>query len=134
MLWTRRDSGIDISRGLSGLTDAKVRRAFDVRHAPAKVVERYGNNAFGWSLLMARQLVQAGVNLVQVNLGNNESWDTHDNNFPLLRDCLLPPTDRGMSALLDDLQTLGLLDETLVIWGGEFGRTNYCQGQLTKDN
>ena len=72
---------------------------------------------------MARQLVQAGVNLVQVNLGNNESWDTHENNFPLLRDCLLPPTDRGVSALLDDLQALGLLDETLIVMCGEMGRT-----------
>jgi len=108
---------------ISLLTDAGVQRAFDVHHADAQTLDRYGRNAFGWSLLMARQLVQAGVNLVQVNLGNNESWDTHDNNFPLLRDCLLPPTDRGISALLDDLQSLGLLDETLIVMVGEMGRT-----------
>ncbi len=76
-----------------------------------------------WSLLMAQQLVQAGVNLVQVNLGNNEAWDTHDYNFPLLRDCLLPPTDRGISALLDDLQSLGMLEETLVVMVREMGLT-----------
>lgn len=105
------------------LTDAKVQRAFDVQNADAQTLDRYGRNAFGWSLLMARQLVQAGVNLVQVNLGNNESWDTHDNNFPLLKDCLLPPMDRGMSALLDDLQSLGMLDETLIVMAGEMGRT-----------
>lgn len=108
---------------ISLLTDRNVQRAFDVHNADPKVLDRYGRNAFGWSLLMARQLVQAGVNLVQVNLGNNEAWDTHDNNFPLLRDCLLPPTDRGISALLDDLQSLGLLDETLIVMCGEMGRT-----------
>ena len=108
---------------ISLLTDTNVQRAFDVHNVDAQTQDRYGRNAFGWSLLMARQLVQAGVNLVQVNLGNNESWDTHENNFPLLRDCLLPPTDRGLSALLDDLQTLGLLDETLIVMCGEMGRT-----------
>jgi hypothetical protein len=108
---------------ISLLTDAEVKKAFDVQGAAPAVLDRYGRNAFGWSLLMARQLVQAGVNLVQVNLGNNETWDTHDNNFPLLRDCLLPPTDRAVSALLDDLQSLGLLQETLVVMCGEMGRT-----------
>ena len=108
---------------ISLLTDAGVQQAFDVHNANPEMQDRYGRNAFGWSLLMARQLVQAGVNLVQVNLGNNEAWDTHDNNFPLLRDCLLPPTDRGISALLDDLQSLGMLEETLVVMVGEMGRT-----------
>lgn len=108
---------------ISLLTDEKVQRAFDVQQADARTLDRYGRNSFGWSLLMARQLVQAGVSLVQVNLGNNESWDTHDNNFPLLRDCLLPPTDRGMSALITDLQSLGLLEETLIVMVGEMGRT-----------
>ena len=57
--------------------------------------ERYGRNSFGWSLLMARRLVELGVNFVQVNLGNNESWDLHGSIFPRLRDSLLPPTDRA---------------------------------------
>ena len=74
------------------------------------VLDRYGRNAFGWSLLMARRLVEAGVNLVQVNLGNNETWDTHGNVFPHLKDKLFPPTDRALSALLDDLHESGLLD------------------------
>ena len=108
---------------ISLLTDTSVQNAFDVHSAPPEVLDRYGRNAFGWSLLMARQLVEQGVNLVQVNLGNNETWDTHENNFPLLRDCLLPPTDRGISALLDDLQSRGLLDETLIVMCGEMGRT-----------
>ncbi len=108
---------------VSLLTDGRVRQAFDVTGADAKILERYGRNAFGWSLLMARRLVEAGVRLVQVNLGNNETWDTHGNAFPHLKDHLLPPTDRAVSALLDDLNESGLLGSTLIIMGGEFGRT-----------
>jgi hypothetical protein len=108
---------------VSLLTDAKVRRSFDVADADPKALDRYGRNSFGWSLLMARRLVEAGVSLVQVNLGNNETWDTHGNAFPHLKDNLLPPTDRAVSALLDDLDGNGLLDSTLVVMAGEFGRT-----------
>jgi uncharacterized protein (DUF1501 family) len=117
--------GLDRSRqdAVSLLTDARVRRAFDLSKAPAKDLDRYGRNAFGWSLLMAARLVEAGVNLVQVNLGNNETWDTHGNAFPHLKDKLFPPTDKGMSALLDDLSERGLLDSTLIVMAGEFGRT-----------
>lgn len=108
---------------LSLLTDARVQKAFDVQNAPAKTLDQYGRNSFGWSLLMARQLVQAGVRLVQVNLGNNESWDTHGRNFPLLRDCLLPPMDRAVTALINDLHSSGALDETLIVMCSEMGRT-----------
>ena len=72
---------------------------------------------------MAFRLVEAGVSLVQVNLGNNETWDTHGDIFPRLKDKLLPPTDRALSALLDDLESRGLLDSTLILMGSEFGRT-----------
>ncbi|AMV36186.1 DUF1501 domain-containing protein [Planctomyces sp. SH-PL62] len=108
---------------VSLLTDAGVRRAFDVSDSDPKLLDAYGRNSFGWSLLMARRLVEAGVALVQVNLGNNETWDTHGNAFPHLKDNLLPPTDRAVSALLDDLDGCGLLDDTLVVMAGEFGRT-----------
>ncbi len=108
---------------VSLLTSPGVREAFDVTQADEAIQERYGRNAFGWSLLMARRLVEAGVSLVQVNLGNNETWDTHGDAFPHLKDKLLPPTDRALSALLDDLAETGLLDSTLVVMAGEFGRT-----------
>ncbi|MFL5342868.1 MAG: DUF1501 domain-containing protein [Gemmataceae bacterium] len=108
---------------LSLLTQQAVRKAFDVSKSDPRDLDRYGRNAFGWSLLMARQLVEAGVNLVQVNLGNNETWDTHGNAFPHLKDKLFPPTDKAVSALLDDLSERGLLDGTLVVMAGEFGRT-----------
>ncbi len=120
---------------LSLLTDAQVRKAFDVDKLPAETLDRYGRNSFGWSLLMARQLVGAGVNLVQVNLGNNESWDTHGNAFQHLKNNLFPPTDKALSALLDDLNDSGLLDSTLIVMGSEFGRTPKISGlpQFYKD-
>lgn len=108
---------------LSLVSDPKIRAAIDVRTADPKTLERYGDNSFGWSLLMARQLVEAGVNMVQVNMGNFGSWDLHGNNFVCLKDYLFPPTDRAVSALLDDLSESGLLDDTLVVMAGEFGRT-----------
>ena len=108
---------------ISMLVDPRVGRAFHVEDDNPAVLDRYGRNAFGWSLLMARRLVEAGVALVQVNLGNNETWDTHGNAFPHLKDNLLPPTDRAVSALLDDLHASGLLDSTLIVMAGEFGRT-----------
>jgi Protein of unknown function (DUF1501) len=108
---------------VSLLTNPQVRQAFEVTRADPKVQDRYGRNAFGWSLLMARRLVEAGVNLVQVNLGNNETWDTHGNAFPHLKEKLFPPTDKALSALLDDLSESGLLASTLIVMAGEFGRT-----------
>jgi hypothetical protein len=110
-------------QAISLLADRKVRKAFDVRNADPREQDRYGRNQFGWSLLMAKRLVEAGVSLVQVNLGNNESWDTHQAAFNNLKNFLLPPTDRAVSALLDDLHDSGLLATTLLVMAGEFGRT-----------
>jgi hypothetical protein len=108
---------------ISLLADASVKRAMDVVNADSATLDRYGRNVFGWSLLMAKRLVGAGVNLVQVNLGNNETWDTHQSMFPVLKDNLLPPTDRALAALLDDLDAEGMLDSTMIVMAGEFGRT-----------
>jgi hypothetical protein len=123
----RLGESIDFDRYRQGvislLADPKVRSAFDVTRADDGTQDRYGRNSFGWSLLMARRLVEADVSLVQVNLGNNESWDTHGEAFPHLKDKLLPPTDKAVSALLDDLNENGLLDSTLIVMAGEFGRT-----------
>ncbi len=118
---------------LSLLTESAVHQALDVTHADAQQLDRYGRNSFGWSLLMARQLVGAGVSLVQVNLGNDETWDTHGNAFPHLKNKLFPPTDQAVSALLDDLRSTGELDETLIVMAGEFGahRTSLCSKSTT---
>ncbi|HWC90482.1 MAG TPA: DUF1501 domain-containing protein [Pirellulales bacterium] len=110
-------------KAVSLLVDPRVRRAFDVSQAAPRTLDRYGRNTFGWSLLLARQLVEAGVNMVQVNLGNNETWDTHGNAFPNLKNQLFPPTDRALSALIDDLDERGMLDSTLLVMAGEMGRT-----------
>ncbi len=105
------------------LTSGIVTQAFDMNREPAEVRDRYGRHLFGQSLLLARRLVQAGVPIVQANMGIVQTWDTHDNNFVKLKNHLLPPLDRGVSALLDDLAATGLCDETLVVLVGEFGRT-----------
>ena len=118
-------------KAVSLLSDGRTQQAFDVHKADAKTLDRYGRNSFGWSLLMARQLVETGVSLVQVNLGNNETWDTHGNSFPNFKNFLFPPTDLAVSALLEDLQGRGLLDSTLVVMAGEFGRTPHITGGPT---
>ena len=110
-------------RAISLLTDPKIKRCLDVAQESEETLVRYGKNSFGWSLLMARNLVEAGVNLVQVNLGRNETWDTHGEAFPHLKEKLLPPMDRSVSALIEDLHDRGMLNDTLVVMAGEFGRT-----------
>lgn len=108
---------------LTLLTSGKVTEAFRIDREPDAVRERYGRHAFGQSLLLARRLVEAGVPIVQANMGIVQSWDTHADNFGRLKDKLLPPLDHGLAALLDDLSATGLLDETLIVVSGEFGRT-----------
>ena len=108
---------------ISLLSNSRVHDAFDLARANPRTLDRYGRNSFGWSLLVARRLAESGVSLIQVNLGNNETWDTHQSAFPNLKNHLLPPFDRALSALLDDLHEHGQLEETLVVVGSEFGRT-----------
>ena len=110
-------------RAISMLGNGRLKKLFDIHSADPEELSRYGKNTFGWSLLLSRRLVEAGVGFVQVNLGNNETWDTHGNAFPSLKNYLMPPMDHAVSALLDDLQQRGLLESTLVVMAGEFGRT-----------
>lgn len=110
-------------RAFSLLTAGAVKRAFDLEREDPRTRDRYGRHPFGQSLLLARRLVQAGVPIIQANMGSMNNWDTHTSNCPQLKDRLLPPLDRALSALLDDLTATGLLDETLVVMVGEFGRT-----------
>ncbi len=107
----------------SMLASGRVARAFAIDQEPAAVRDRYGRHAFGQSLLLARRLVEAGVPVVQANMGRVQNWDTHGDNFNRLRNQLLPPLDRAVAALLDDLDGRGMLGETLVMVLGEFGRT-----------
>jgi hypothetical protein len=110
-------------RAFELLSSPASRAAFDVDREPQRVRDAYGPAPFARSCLLARRLVEAGVPLVTVYSFGNRDWDTHGNNFPALRNTLLPPTDRGFAALLEDLDARGLLDETLVVWMSEMGRT-----------
>src|SRR5207245_8993680 len=93
-------------------------KAFDVSAESDKVRDAYGRSPFGQGCLMARRLIEAGVTFVEVQ---SSGWDTHGNELPALKK-LIPPVDQGTAALLTDLKLRGLLDDTLVIWIGEFGR------------
>jgi hypothetical protein len=99
---------------------------FALDREPDRLRERYGRHRFGQSLLLARRLLEHGVSFVGVHFNymtRCDGWDTHQKNFEALRDELLPLLDQGLSALLEDLRSRGLLDETLVVTMGEFGRT-----------
>ena len=112
----------------------KFREAFELEREPAAMRDRYGRHAFGQSLLLSRRLVEAGVPIVQANMGTMNRWDTHNANFRALKDTLLPPFDQGLSALLTDLDERGLLDETLVVCTGEFGRTPLINANAGRDH
>ena len=105
--------------------------AFKVRQEPQSIQERYGNNNFGRGCLMARRLVEAGVPFVEVDLGG---WDNHRDIFTTLQDNKLPTLDRAMSALMEDLEQRELLDDTAVIWMGEFSRTPRINGNAGRDH
>ncbi len=108
---------------LAMLCNGEVGRALDLSREDPRLIERYGDNLFGRSLLIGRRLVEAGVPVVQATMGIVQTWDTHVANFPRLKNDLLPRLDRGVSALLDDMTARGLLEETLIVLLGEFGRT-----------
>jgi uncharacterized protein (DUF1501 family) len=105
------------------LTSAKVSEAFQMQTVDAAERERYGRNKFGQSLLLARRLVEAGVPVVQAAMGIVQTWDTHVDNWGRLKNTLLPQLDMGLAALVDDLAASGLLDQTMLLVMGEFGRT-----------
>jgi hypothetical protein len=118
----------------SMLTSNRLTQAFDLSREPDAVRDRYGRNTYGQSLLLSRRLIQAGVPLVQVNVGRVQNWDNHGKIFPTLKDRLLPPLDLGVSALLDDLDQQGLLANTLLMMLGEFGRTPKINGDAGRDH
>ncbi len=122
------DLGRYQQQALSLLTSEETRRAFDIGTEPDRLRDRYGRHKYGQSLLLARRLVEAGVRLVTVYWGGRVNnplphWDTHFNNNRRLKEELLPPFDQCFSAFLEDLDARGLLESTLVVCMGEFGRT-----------
>ncbi len=130
---------------LSMLNSTQVRDAFDLSKEPLAVRERYGRTTYGQSCLLARRLVEAGVKFVNVYFSNNiggrrleGGWDTHgfDNTrmYPILQNYQLPLTEQTLPTLLNDLEERGLLDETLVVWMGEFGRTPKLNANISRDH
>jgi hypothetical protein len=112
-------------------------RALRLDGEKPETVERYGNNRFGRSCLVARRLVEAGVSFVTVTWMHKHlerNFDTHARHFPKMKGQLLPPMDRGVSALLEDLDQRGMLNETLVVCTGEFGRTPKINGDGGRDH
>jgi hypothetical protein len=129
-------------RAFDLLRSAAAGRAFDLDREPAAVRERYGRHKMGQSVLLGRRLLEAGVPLVQVNWPrepndrqtNNPLWDTHSNHNTRMKDVLMPQMDQTFSALLEDLADRGILNETLVVWLGEFGRTPRFNGSGGRDH
>jgi len=123
------------------LQSEQSKRAFAIESESVATRERYGRNRFGQSVLLARRMIESGVSLVQVNWTRWENddnvapaWDTHAKNSQRLKEALMPPMDQAYSALLSDLSERGLLDETLVVWMGEFGRSPKINPQGGRDH
>lgn len=111
---------------LTGSNSRGTMPAFSLEGEPVAMRDKYGRHRFGQSLLLARRLAESGVPMIAVHFNEMtvcDGWDTHANNFPALQDELLPMLDQGLSALIDDLDQRGRLDETLIVCMGEFGRT-----------
>lgn len=113
------------------MTSPETKKAFDIKAETAKMRDRYGRHSLGQSCLMARRLVEAGVRCVSIDHSN---WDTHDNNFGVLKKTLLPQLDTAMASLFSDLAERGLLDTTLVVFTGEFGRTPRINKNAGRDH
>ena len=138
----QRLSNAAVARRLTGeqelafsiLTSSRLAEAFRLQRESEAMRDRYGRNTTGQSLLLARRLIEAGVPVVQTNIGRVQNWDNHSQIFSTLKDRLLPPLDQGVSALLDDLESRGLLEETLVLMMGEFGRTPKINSGAGRDH
>jgi hypothetical protein len=118
-------------RAFDLMTSADAKRAFDLSAEPDKLRDAYGRNTLGQACIMARRLVEAGVRCVTIDHSN---WDTHDANFRVLRDELLPKLDAAMSTLFRDLQDRGIYEKTLVLVTGEFGRTPKINKNAGRDH
>ena len=113
------------------ITSPKTKQAFQIEEEDPKLRDRYGRNRFGQSCLLARRLLEAGVRFVTVTDGG---WDTHANNFTSLKTSRIPPIDQGLPQLLADLESKGMLDNTLVLWLTDFGRTPKINSASGRDH
>lgn len=123
-------------RAVDMITSAPTRRAFDIAQEPEKTRTAYGRNIYGQSVLLARRLIEAGCRAVTMSWAPdaNATWDTHGGNFQRLKGDLLPQLDACLSALLTDLRERGLLERTLVVCMGEFGRSPKVNAGAGRDH
>lgn len=121
-------------RAFELLTSTTIRSALDLSDEKGPLRDRYGRTPFGQSLILARRLIQAGVPFVTVNWSTGGPWDTHGNNFNAMKGNLLPPFDLSFSALLQDFADRGLLEDTLIVATGEFGRTPTINKDAGRDH
>lgn len=121
-------------RALELLSDSAVPKAFDIDSEPEAVRDRYGWFPVGQNMLLARRLAEVGVPVIHVSYDENAGWDSHSNNFSGLKCRQIPSLDQALSALLEDLQQRGMLDETLVVAWGEFGRTPKINAKAGRDH
>jgi uncharacterized protein (DUF1501 family) len=128
------DYDVNRAKALSLVASGDASGAFDLSKEPDAVRERYGRHTWGQSHLLARRLVEAGTKFVTTVNGPSIIWDTHVDNFNALKKRLVPPMEQAYSALLDDLAERGLLDTTLVVWLGDFGRTPIINGNAGRDH
>ncbi len=134
------DYDLRTQQAISLLTGGKSRQAFDLSQEKPETRDRYGRSKFAQSVLLARRLVEAGTSLVQVNWQriegkeNNGSWDTHKTHHASLKGWLMPIMDQCYSALIEDLDERGMLDETLIVWVGEFGHTPKINARAGRDH
>ena len=130
-----RDMDAYQQRAVDLLASPATRQALAVTEEPSETRERYGRDQYGQSVLLARRLVEAGVRFVTVYYSAGiGGWDTHKDNFKTLKGSRLPHTDAALSALIEDLATRGLLDETLILWTGDFGRTPKVNKDAGRDH
>jgi hypothetical protein len=129
-----RDLGVNEATAFEMISSPEVQRAFDLGREPSRLRDRYGRHSWGQSHLLARRLVEAGVRFVTTVNGPSIVWDTHQDNFNKLRRRLVPPMEQAFAALLDDLRQRGLLDTTLVVWMGDFGRTPLINADAGRDH
>ncbi|MEQ8791742.1 MAG: DUF1501 domain-containing protein [Pirellulaceae bacterium] len=145
-LLDRLDGGFDTLAGTNPLIDGldefdqqaysvisspRARDAFDTSREPSEVCESFGEHRFGQSCLLATRLIEAGVRFATVSFGG---WDTHSNNFNKTKESLLPQFDQGLAAMLSALEARGLLDSTMVVVTGEFGRTPKINEKAGRDH
>lgn len=126
---------VHYAKALDLLTSSETRRAFDLTSESDALRARYGQTPFGQGCLLARRLVQSGVRLVTVNWERDDAfWDTHADNFNKHRKQLMPNLDQGFSALLEDLHQRGMMEDTLIVWLAEFGRTPKINSKAGRDH